>query len=117
MAHRVREISAGAGFRSEFDLVTPDGTVAATLPLAGLHNLRNALGAAAAACAAGASIEQIVVGLAAMKTVAGRLELKPAINGACIVDDSYNANPSSLKAGARRAARASPARAGWCWEK
>lgn len=99
MAHRVREISVVAGFRSDFDLVTPDGTVAATLPLAGLHNLRNALGAAAAACAAGASIEQIVVGFAAMKTVAGRLELKPAINGAFLVDDSYNANPSSLKAG------------------
>jgi UDP-N-acetylmuramoyl-tripeptide--D-alanyl-D-alanine ligase len=99
MAHRVNEISAAAGFRSEFNMVTPDGTIAATLPLGGLHNLRNALGAAAAACAAGASIEQIVVGLAAMKTVAGRLELKPAINGAFIVDDSYNANPSSLKAG------------------
>jgi UDP-N-acetylmuramoyl-tripeptide--D-alanyl-D-alanine ligase len=99
MAHKVREISVVAGFRSEFDLVTPDGTVAATLPLAGLHNLRNALGAAAAACAAGASIEQIVVGFAAMKTVSGRLELKPAINGAYLVDDSYNANPSSLKAG------------------
>jgi UDP-N-acetylmuramoyl-tripeptide--D-alanyl-D-alanine ligase len=99
MAHRVRETGVVAGFRSDFELVTPDGTVAATLPLAGLHNLRNALGAAAAACAAGASIEQIVAGVAAMKTVAGRLELKPAINGAFIVDDSYNANPSSLKAG------------------
>ena len=99
MAHRVREINVAAGFRSDFDLATPGGTVAATLPLAGLHNLRNALGAAAAASAAGASIEQIVVGLAAMKAVSGRLELKPAINGAFIVDDSYNANPSSLKAG------------------
>ena len=99
MAHKVREINSPSGFRIDFDLVTPDGTVAATVPLAGLHNLRNALGAAAAACAAGASIEQIVKGLAAMKTVAGRLELKPAINGAFIVDDSYNANPSSLKAG------------------
>ena len=98
MAHRVRE-SGAAGFRNDFDLVTPDGTVAATLPLAGLHNLRNALGAAAAACAAGAAIEQIVMGFAAMKTVAGRLELKPALNGAFLVDDSYNANPSSLKAG------------------
>lgn len=34
-----------------------------------------------------------------MKPVAGRLELKAAINGAFLVDDSYNANPSSLKAG------------------
>ena len=99
MAHKVREVSGEAGFRIDFDLVTPDGTLAASIPLAGLHNLRNALGAAAAACAAGTPIEQIVAGLAAMKTVAGRLELKPAINGAFIIDDSYNANPSSLKAG------------------
>ncbi len=49
MAHKVREINAPSGFRIDFDLVTPDGTVAATVPLAGLHNLRNALGAAAAA--------------------------------------------------------------------
>jgi UDP-N-acetylmuramoyl-tripeptide--D-alanyl-D-alanine ligase len=99
MAHKVRSSGTSSGFRSDFDLVTPDGTVAATLGLAGLHNLRNALGAAAAANAAGASIEQIVVGLAAIKSVAGRLELKPALNGAFLVDDSYNANPSSLKAG------------------
>ena len=99
MAHKVREVNSPAGFRIDFDLVTPDGTLPATIPLAGLHNLRNALGAAAAACAAGTPIEQIVKGLAAMKTVAGRLELKPAINGAFLVDDSYNANPSSLKAG------------------
>lgn len=88
-----------AGFRTDFELVTPYGTQPATIHLAGLHNLRNALGAAAAACAAGAEIEDIVAGLAAMKSVAGRLELKPALNGAFVVDDSYNANPSSLKAG------------------
>lgn len=99
MAHKVREVSGANGFRIDFDLVTPDGTLAATIPLAGLHNLRNALGAAAAACAAGTEVAQIASGLAAMKTVAGRLELKPAINGAFLVDDSYNANPSSLKAG------------------
>ncbi|HEY0940821.1 MAG TPA: UDP-N-acetylmuramoyl-tripeptide--D-alanyl-D-alanine ligase [Steroidobacter sp.] len=99
VAHKVREVSGETGFRIDFDLVTPDGTLPATIPLAGLHNLRNALGAAAAARAAGTEVAQIVSGLAAMKTVAGRLELKPAINGAFIVDDSYNANPSSLKAG------------------
>ncbi|MGH8174847.1 MAG: glutamate ligase domain-containing protein, partial [Steroidobacter sp.] len=97
--HKVQSRSDATGFRVDFDLVTPYGARAATLNLAGLHNLRNALGAAAAACAAGAELDDIVAGLAAVKTVAGRLELKPAINGAFVVDDSYNANPSSLKAG------------------
>jgi len=99
MAHKVQAISDANGFRIDFDLVTPAGAKAATLALAGLHNLRNALGAAAVAFAAGATLEQIVEGLAAMRPVSGRLELKPAINGAFLVDDSYNANPSSLKAG------------------
>jgi UDP-N-acetylmuramoyl-tripeptide--D-alanyl-D-alanine ligase len=99
MAHKVQSHNDAAGFRTDFELVTPYGTAAATLGLAGLHNLRNALGAAAVACAAGAEIEDIVAGLAAVKAVAGRLELKPALKGAFIVDDSYNANPSSLKAG------------------
>lgn len=99
MAHKVQSISDANGFRIDFDLVTPAGTKPATLALAGLHNLRNALGAAAVAYAAGATVDQIVDGLAAMRPVSGRLELKPAINGAYLVDDSYNANPSSLKAG------------------
>jgi UDP-N-acetylmuramoyl-tripeptide--D-alanyl-D-alanine ligase len=99
MAHRVRESGDASGFRIEFDLVTPLGTRAAVLNLGGLHNLRNALGAAAVSAAAGATLDEIVVGLGAMKAVAGRLELKAAIDGAFLVDDSYNANPSSLKAG------------------
>jgi UDP-N-acetylmuramoyl-tripeptide--D-alanyl-D-alanine ligase len=98
-AHKVQSRSDAGGFRTDFELVMPYGRKAATLHLAGLHNLRNALGAAAAACAAGAELDDIVAGLAAMKSVAGRLELKPALNGAYVVDDSYNANPSSLKAG------------------
>jgi UDP-N-acetylmuramoyl-tripeptide--D-alanyl-D-alanine ligase len=99
MAHKVHQVSDTQGFRIDFDLVTPAGTHAATIGLAGLHNLRNALAAAAVAYAVGATLDQIVAGLAAMKTVAGRLELKAAINGAFLVDDSYNANPGSLKAG------------------
>jgi UDP-N-acetylmuramoyl-tripeptide--D-alanyl-D-alanine ligase len=99
MAHKVQASSDAQGFKIDFDLVTPMGRQAATLHLAGLHNLRNALGAAAVANAAGASLQEIVSGLAAMRPVGGRLELKPALNGAFLVDDSYNANPSSLKAG------------------
>jgi UDP-N-acetylmuramoyl-tripeptide--D-alanyl-D-alanine ligase len=97
-----RNVRGGAntqGFRFDFELATPQGVRTASLALAGEHNLRNALGAAAAAYAAGASLDHIVVGLAAMRAVAGRLQLKPAIHGAFLIDDSYNANPSSLRAG------------------
>jgi UDP-N-acetylmuramoyl-tripeptide--D-alanyl-D-alanine ligase len=98
-AHRVQASSDVSGFRVQFELVTPAGTRPAVLNLAGLHNLRNALGAVAVAHAAGASLDAIVAGLADMRSVAGRLELKPALHGAFLVDDSYNANPSSLQAG------------------
>jgi UDP-N-acetylmuramoyl-tripeptide--D-alanyl-D-alanine ligase len=98
MARKVNASGDAGGFRIEFELATPAGTKPVTLALAGLHNLRNALGAAAVAFAAGATLDQIE-GLGAMRAVSGRLELKPAINGAFLVDDSYNANPSSLKAG------------------
>jgi UDP-N-acetylmuramoyl-tripeptide--D-alanyl-D-alanine ligase len=90
---------AAAGASLEFELVSPAGTVPVRMALAGLHNLRNALGAAAAAFAAGTPLDDVARGLAAVRAVKGRLELKPAINGAFLVDDSYNANPGSLKAG------------------
>lgn len=87
------------GPRLEFDLIAPIGTERVRLDLAGLHNLRNALGAAAAAHAAGAGLHDIAAGLSEVKPVKGRLEFRPAINGALLVDDSYNANPASLRAG------------------
>jgi UDP-N-acetylmuramoyl-tripeptide--D-alanyl-D-alanine ligase len=83
----------------EFDLIAPVGTTRVRMALAGLHNLRNALGAAAAALAAGARLDDVARGLGQVRGVKGRLELKPAMNGAVLVDDSYNANPASLKAG------------------
>jgi UDP-N-acetylmuramoyl-tripeptide--D-alanyl-D-alanine ligase len=85
--------------RLNFELVSPGGTVRVELALAGMHNLRNALGAAAAAQAAGASLDDVAAGLGAVRPVKGRLEFRPAVNGAVLVDDSYNANPGSLKAG------------------
>ena len=69
------------------------------LRLAGQHNVVNALAAAAAASAAGAGLGDIEAGLAAMQPVKGRLQLKEAQSGAQILDDSYNANPSSVRAG------------------
>jgi UDP-N-acetylmuramoyl-tripeptide--D-alanyl-D-alanine ligase len=59
----------------------------------------NALAAAAAATAAGAKLEHIATGLGAVRAVAGRLQFKKTAAGSWLIDDSYNANPSSMKAG------------------
>ena len=86
-------------FASRFMLASPLGERLVTLKVGGAHNIGNALAAAAAASAAGASLEQIAAGLADFRAVAGRLQLKPGIRGSWIIDDSYNANPSSVRAG------------------
>lgn len=91
-------IDAG-GFVTRYTLVAPQGSMAIELHLAGRHNALNSLCAAAAATAAGASLDEVRAGLATMRPVSGRLQLKTAPSGAWIVDDSYNANPSSMKAG------------------
>ncbi len=102
-------IDAGADFNakdiavhkdcSQFELNTPHGVISIQLQLAGKHNVRNATGAAAAAYAAGATLEQIQAGLNGVRAVKGRLQIKSAMNGAALIDDSYNANPSSVRAG------------------
>jgi UDP-N-acetylmuramoyl-tripeptide--D-alanyl-D-alanine ligase len=84
---------------SQFAIVTPSGATPVELHLAGQHNVANALCAAAAAMAAGASLGDVRAGLATMRPVPGRLQFKSAPSGARIIDDSYNANPSSMKAG------------------
>ena len=86
-------------FASRFTLVCALGEIAIALKAGGAHNISNALGAAAAASAAGASLEQIAAGLADFRAVAGRLQLKPGARDSWIIDDSYNANPSSVRAG------------------
>jgi UDP-N-acetylmuramoyl-tripeptide--D-alanyl-D-alanine ligase len=75
------------------------GRVAIELQMGGRHNVANALAAAAAATAAGASLEHVVKGLGAVRPVPGRLQFKKTANGAWLIDDSYNANPSSVRAG------------------
>ncbi|HEY5020086.1 MAG TPA: UDP-N-acetylmuramoyl-tripeptide--D-alanyl-D-alanine ligase, partial [Steroidobacteraceae bacterium] len=87
------------GFKTRFTLVSPKGRAAVVLALAGRHNVMNALAAAAAAAAAGASLANIVAGLASVRAVPGRLQFKRAHSGAWLIDDSYNANPSSVRAG------------------
>jgi UDP-N-acetylmuramoyl-tripeptide--D-alanyl-D-alanine ligase len=90
---------AESGFVTRFTMRTPAGSAPIELHLAGRHNVANALCAAAAAVSAGASLDDVRTGLATMRPVPGRLQFKSAPSGAWIVDDSYNANPSSMKAG------------------
>ena len=78
---------------------TTHGETDMRAPLLGRHNVMNALAATGAALSAGASLEQAKTGLEKLKTLSGRLELKKGISGARIIDDTYNANPSSLAAG------------------
>jgi UDP-N-acetylmuramoyl-tripeptide--D-alanyl-D-alanine ligase len=95
----VRTTLSAQGFLTRFRLSSPLGEADVALHVGGRHNVANALGAAAAAAAAGATLEHIVAGLGAMRSVPGRLQLKQAACGAWIIDDSYNANPSSVRAG------------------
>ena len=88
-----------AGFELRFTLVAPLGRQALTLRLGGRHNIANALAAAAAACSAGASLADVAAGLASMRPVQGRLQPRRSHHGARLIDDSYNANPSSVRAG------------------
>lgn len=83
---------------SEIVLRTPEGEARVDLAIPGLHNVRNALAAAACAHAAGISIETIGRGLAAFRPYSGRLQVKRTRGGATLIDDSYNANPDSVRA-------------------
>jgi UDP-N-acetylmuramoyl-tripeptide--D-alanyl-D-alanine ligase len=83
---------------TELDLVTDAGRAVVTLHAPGLHNVRNALAATAAATAVGASLEAVARGLAAFRPVKGRLQPKPGRNGVVVIDDTYNANPDSVRA-------------------
>ena len=68
------------------------------LAAAGLHNVRNALAAIACCVAAGVADEDIERGLALFAPVSGRLQRKAAACGATVIDDTYNANPDSVRA-------------------
>ncbi|MFT3896999.1 MAG: UDP-N-acetylmuramoyl-tripeptide--D-alanyl-D-alanine ligase [Thermomonas sp.] len=92
-----RDIAANAD-GSRFVLATPQGEVRVELALAGRHNMRNALAAAAMSLGAGVSLDAIRAGLGEARAVAGRLVRHRLGNGALLIDDSYNANPGSLDA-------------------
>ena len=89
---------SSTGFGNNLKVTAPGGAFALTLAAAGEHNVRNALAAIACALAAGIDQPTIVRGLEAFSPVGGRLQRKQAANGALVIDDTYNANPDSMRA-------------------
>jgi UDP-N-acetylmuramoyl-tripeptide--D-alanyl-D-alanine ligase len=89
---------AFTGFGSEIALSTPAGAASIRLQVPGRHNVLNALAAAGAAIASGARIEAVAHGLESFQAVKGRMQRKPGRGGAVVIDDTYNANPDSVRA-------------------
>ena len=86
------------GELSQFVLHSGQKEVAISWSLRGKHNVYNALAAAAAARALNISLGNIAEALSNFTSVKGRLDVLKAINGARLIDDSYNANPTSTRA-------------------
>ena len=86
------------GTGSAINVTTPRGKFFAELKVPGLHNVCNALAAIAAAEALGIDHGAMIAGLAQFSGVNGRLQLKHVLHGAVLIDDTYNANPGSVRA-------------------
>ena len=82
----------------EFAIRLPDARIDVSLAIDGRHNVRNALAAAACCHAAGVPAEAISRGLADFRPAQGRLRRIATAGGARLIDDSYNANPDSVRA-------------------
>ena len=102
--HSVFELHLGErGQRSQRSQLSERGEqgehrISVRLPLPGRHNVLNAAAAAAAAFAVGATPAQIKAGLESCNAIDARLHPRDGLNGALVIDDSYNANPQSARA-------------------
>lgn len=86
------------GFGSMLTIALPNAELEVELQVPGEHNAMNALAAAAAAFALDVSHRSIVAGLAGFGGVKGRLQRAAALHGSTFIDDTYNANPDSVRA-------------------
>jgi UDP-N-acetylmuramoyl-tripeptide--D-alanyl-D-alanine ligase len=101
---------ARVGAQTRVELATPAGDATVRIAIAGRHNAANALAATTAALAIGVPLGDIVRGLEAFRPAPGRLVALRARNGAAVIDDTYNANPDSMRAAIDVLAAAAPPR-------
>lgn len=91
-------LTVDAMSRPSFRLSVAGKELTIQCPLPGLHNLQNALAACALTYAIGIDMECMKAGIEAMQSVKGRMQFKTGKAQATIIDDTYNANPASVKA-------------------
>lgn len=95
---RAQNVRANGRFGMSFDLLSESESVAVELQVPGIHSVRNALAASSCAFAAGCSFSEIAQGLALFTGEKGRMQRKHGLHGASVIDDTYNANPGSVRA-------------------
>jgi len=95
---RAEQVTLDDDLRPRFELVSPWGDVEVRLAARGVHQVQNALAAAAAALVCGLSLTDVAAGLAAASLSPWRMELATAPSGALVLNDAYNANPTSVAA-------------------
>ncbi|GAB3481424.1 UDP-N-acetylmuramoyl-tripeptide--D-alanyl-D-alanine ligase [Amycolatopsis cihanbeyliensis] len=108
---RAAEVTVDEQARPSFRLVTPRGEAAVRLPLHGEHQVGNALAAAAVALELGASVDEVAARLGAVQHRSERrMEVGTSPDGITVLNDSYNANPESVRAGLKALASMSRGR-------
>ena len=95
---RAADLVLGDDLRAQFLLRSPWGDAEVTLAVRGSHQVENALAAAAAALACGLDLGAVQAGLAKAALSPWRMELAVAVSGATVLNDAYNANPTSVAA-------------------
>jgi UDP-N-acetylmuramoyl-tripeptide--D-alanyl-D-alanine ligase len=96
---RAEQVVLDRAGRARFTLVTRDGRAQVELRLVGEHHVHNALAAAAAGLAVGLTLDDVAAGLTAADALSPhRMHVVDRADGVTVVDDSYNANPDSMRA-------------------
>lgn len=93
------DVKKAGSVAQSFVLNAAGETIPVTLQVPGVHNVSNAVAAAAIACGAGIDIREIAAGLGAFQPADKRMQIVTGKGGLNILNDTYNANPASMRAG------------------
>ncbi len=95
---RAQDVELDGESRPSFLLVAPEGEVRISLPIPGRHNIYNALAAAAVGLRMAVTLDGIAQGLSRASVTGMRMESFTSATGVTVINDAYNANPTSMKA-------------------